>query len=97
MRPDMRNLIIRKFPIRFISRKMSIEGKLEYPDGQFIFYKQRKGINKSKPGVIFCSGYDSDIDGRKPQYLDKYCSDKGLSYLRFDYFGHNFIKHQFTF
>ena len=74
---------------KLILRKMSDEGKLEYPDGNYVFYKQRKG-NESKPGIIFCSGYESNLNGNKAQYLDKYCIERDMSYLRFDYFGHTY-------
>uniref|UniRef100_A0A7M5WSR4 Peptidase S9 prolyl oligopeptidase catalytic domain-containing protein n=2 Tax=Clytia hemisphaerica TaxID=252671 RepID=A0A7M5WSR4_9CNID len=67
--------------------KMSTEGKMKYPDGNYVFYKQRKGI-QSKPGIIFCSGYESNLNGNKAQYLDNYCNERSLSYMRFDYFGH---------
>lgn len=67
---------------------MSVDGKLEYPDGSFVFYKQRTVKEALKPGIIFCSGYNSSLNGNKPTFLDNYCEKRNISYLRFDYIGH---------
>ena len=78
-------------PNRIIfQRKMSIDGKVNYDDGSFIFYKQRKVEGSTKPGVIFCSGYNSNLNGNKAEFLDRYCEKNNLSYLRFDYIGHKY-------
>ncbi|XP_066916553.1 palmitoyl-protein thioesterase ABHD10, mitochondrial-like isoform X2 [Clytia hemisphaerica] len=67
---------------------MIVEGKLLSQDGSFIFYKQRKAINLSKPGVVYLAGYGSDLNCKKAKHVDQYCAENGLSCLRFDYSGH---------
>ena len=69
---------------------MISEGKLEYPDGKFILYKQRKAINFTKPGIIYLAGYGSNLNCKKAEHVDRYCLENGLSCLRFDYFGHTY-------
>ena len=39
---------------------------------------------------MFCSGYGSDLNGNKAQFLEEYCIKNDLSYVRFDYMGHKF-------
>lgn len=60
------------------------------PDGEnYIGYKQRlRDVNS--PGVIFCSGFLSSLNATKACFLEDYCERNNLSYLRFDYFGHEF-------
>lgn len=73
-----------------IQRNMSTEGKLDYPDGSYIYYKKRPATSQGKPGIVFCSGYASNLNGNKAQFLDDYCERNGLGYVRFDYMGHQF-------
>lgn len=42
----------------------------------------------NKPYVMFCSGYRSDMQGTKAQFLEDQCKANGFGYLRFDYSGH---------
>jgi pimeloyl-ACP methyl ester carboxylesterase len=46
-----------------------------------------KGTN-ARPGVIWCGGLKSDMEGSKAQALDQWASHMRRSYIRFDYFGH---------
>lgn len=39
------------------------------------------------PGVIFLSGYKSDMTGSKATFLEKQCKARGQSFVRFDYTG----------
>ncbi len=48
------------------------------------------------PTVIFCGGYMSDMEGTKALYLEKVCSELGLSYIRFDYSGHGSSSTEFV-
>ena len=43
---------------------------------------------KSSPGVLFCGGFHSNMDGTKAKLLGEHCQSQGLSYCRFDYRGH---------
>lgn len=54
-------------------------------DGAVIAYRRRVGI---EPGVIFLSGFRSDMDGTKATRLDRWAATRGRAFVRFDYFGH---------
>jgi len=58
---------------------------LNTPDGSQIAYQSRAGKN---PGIVFLSGFMSDMMGTKASYLEEFCEQWGRSYVRFDYFGH---------
>jgi pimeloyl-ACP methyl ester carboxylesterase len=58
-------------------------------------YHQRLG-KAGSPGVIFCSGYASNMLGTKAEFLDQRCAESGLSFLRFDYQGHGQSSGNFT-
>ena len=55
------------------------------PDGQSVAYHHTPG---DAPGVLFCSGFMSDMDGTKATALEEAMKDLGRSYTRFDYLGH---------
>ncbi len=42
----------------------------------------------SEPGVMFFTGFKSDMTGQKAQALYDYCTSKGIAFTRFDYGGH---------
>lgn len=48
-------------------------------------YQHRNG---NTPGVLFCSGFRSDMQGNKARYLDDFCKQQGWQFTRFDYRGH---------
>ncbi len=48
-------------------------------------YRHRPGRG---PGVLFCCGFHSDMNGNKATYLDAYAAARGVAYTRFDYQGH---------
>lgn len=54
-------------------------------DGANIAYHRTPG---KSPGVMFFSGFMSDMTGTKALYLEEYCRRKGRAFLRFDYQGH---------
>ncbi|WP_259781727.1 alpha/beta hydrolase [Aestuariispira ectoiniformans] len=60
--------------------------------GASIAYRHRPGKpqtgNATRPGVIFCGGFNSNMDGTKAGRLDRFCEKEGLAYTRFDYQGH---------
>lgn len=45
-------------------------------------------VEGSDPGVIFCGGFMSDMEGSKALALEAYCKANGQSFTRFDYRGH---------
>lgn len=58
---------------------------LSLPDGSQLAYRHREG---SGPGVLFCAGFNSDMQGNKAVALDAWCREQGRQFTRFDYFGH---------
>lgn len=58
---------------------------LEREDGHRLAYHKTDG---EAPGVIFLSGYMSDMTGTKALWLETQCRARGQAFLRFDYLGH---------
>ena len=54
-------------------------------DGRYIAYNKMSGTS---PGVVFLSGFKSDMTGSKALALENFCSTRKQAYLRFDYTGH---------
>ena len=50
-----------------------------------IAYNQLTG---KKEGIVFLSGFNSDMQGKKALYIEKWAKDNNHSFLRFDYSGH---------
>ena len=50
-----------------------------------IAYNQLTGKNV---GIVFLSGFNSDMQGKKALYLEKWAKENNHSFLRFDYSGH---------
>ena len=58
---------------------------LALPDGSSIAYRHLPG---REPGIIFCSGFNSNMQGTKALALERWASQEGRQFTRFDYFGH---------
>lgn len=54
-------------------------------DGAMIAYKHTPGKG---PGVMFLTGFKSDMEGGKALALEAFCRERGQAFTRFDYFGH---------
>ena len=54
-------------------------------NGTSIAYNKLEG---NLPGLIFMSGFMSDMNGSKALALEQHCQEQGLAFLRFDYMGH---------
>ena len=54
-------------------------------NGTSIAYNKLEG---NSPGLIFMSGFMSDMNGSKALALEQHCQEQGLAFLRFDYMGH---------
>lgn len=54
-------------------------------DGRAIAYWRTPG---KTPGVVFLTGFKSDMAGTKALALEKFCRSRGQAFLRFDYTGH---------
>ncbi|GJL92504.1 alpha/beta hydrolase [Hyphococcus sp.] len=57
------------------------------PNGR-LAYRQRKGAEDGKPGLIWLGGFRSDMLGTKAEYVDQWAQENGRHFLRFDYSGH---------
>ena len=60
---------------------------LTRPDGTAIAYHHHEG-KAAGPGVVFMSGFMSDMNGSKAVALDSWCQQQDRNFLRFDYRGH---------
>ena len=58
---------------------------LKRKDGSTIAYHQTSG---KLPGIVFLTGFKSDMMGSKALALESYCQQRGQAFLRFDYTGH---------
>lgn len=47
-----------------------------------------EGHDPARPGVVFLHGFMSDMEGSKAQFLEAWCREHRVSYLRFDQTGH---------
>jgi len=62
-------------------------------NGTSIAYNKLEG---NLPGLIFMSGFMSDMNGSKALALEQHCQERGLAFLRFDYMGHGNSSGNFT-
>lgn len=58
---------------------------LQRNDGASIAYHHTPG---KSPGVMFLTGFKSDMQGGKALALEAHCVSRGYAFTRFDYFGH---------
>jgi pimeloyl-ACP methyl ester carboxylesterase len=58
---------------------------LALPDGRRIAYHRSDGCG---PGVVFLSGFRSDMTGTKAVWLEAWARARGRGFVRFDYTGH---------
>lgn len=66
---------------------------LNRPDGTRLAYcatpaKAAGQGMASRPGILFCGGFRSDMTGTKAIALETAARQQGLGFVRFDYFGH---------
>jgi pimeloyl-ACP methyl ester carboxylesterase len=59
--------------------------RLDRGGGAVLAYHKTDG---EAPGVVFLSGYMSDMTGTKATFLEARCRSRGQAFLRFDYQGH---------
>ena len=58
------------------------------PNQRRIAFRRRAPVRSKSPGVVWLSGYRSDMDSTKATALDAEAERRGLGLLRFDYSGH---------
>lgn len=59
--------------------------KLQRTEGESVAYEHLPGLS---PGIVFLSGFNSNMQGDKAIALDAWCRQTGRQYTRFDYQGH---------
>lgn len=59
--------------------------RLVREDGESVAFRRTSGRG---PGVMFLTGYKSDMTGQKAVRLEAYCQARGQAFVRFDYQGH---------
>ena len=60
--------------------------KIKSANGREISYKHLK--NKSKISVLFCPGFNSDMNGNKASHIFDWCKNNNIECALFDYSGH---------
>src|SRR5579871_6009248 len=58
------------------------------PNQRRIAFRRRAPVRSGAPGVVWLSGYRSDMGSTKAAALDAEAERRGLGLLRFDYSGH---------
>jgi pimeloyl-ACP methyl ester carboxylesterase len=58
--------------------------------GRRLAYRKRAATDRTRDGagILFLPGFRSDMAGTKATFLDAFCAERGLPYVRFDYSGH---------
>jgi pimeloyl-ACP methyl ester carboxylesterase len=59
--------------------------RLQRPDGETVAYEHLPG---QAPGILFCAGFNSNMQGDKALALEAWCREQSRQFTRFDYFGH---------
>ncbi|MBX2884222.1 MAG: alpha/beta hydrolase [Granulosicoccus sp.] len=62
-------------------------------DGGRLAFHHTEGAG---PGVLFCSGFNSTMQGTKATFLESFCRQQGWQYTRFDYRGHGESSGEFS-
>jgi pimeloyl-ACP methyl ester carboxylesterase len=60
----------------------------KFPNQRGIAFRRRAPVRSGAPGVIWLSGYRSEMESTKATALDAEAERRGLALLRFDYSGH---------
>jgi len=64
--------------------------RFQSPEGRSLAYVRTdaSAAGASRPGVVFLSGFKSDMTGTKALFLEDWAQRHGRAFLRFDYSGH---------
>ena len=60
----------------------------EGPQRRPIAFRRRAPVRDGLPGIVWLSGFKSDMASTKATALDGHCAERGQGLLRFDYSGH---------
>ena len=79
------------------SRESPRPQSLAREDGTTTAYHRFAGEDgRNLPGVVFLSGFASDMTGTKAVFLESHCRKRGQAFIRFDYFGHGASSGRFS-
>ena len=67
--------------------------QLSRADGHTLAYLHHPG---ETPGLLFLSGFNSNMEGDKALALEQWCLERGRQFTRFDYFGHGQSSGEFS-
>ncbi len=70
--------------------KNNINQNIQWADAKpyRLAYQSNRAGDASKPGVLFLTGFRSDMNGSKAAALSQWADAKNCGYTRFDYSGH---------
>jgi len=66
---------------------MSKVHKYKLQNGGDIAYCRHQSKSKNSVGIVYLTGYGSDMHGEKPTALEKFCIENDFDFLRFEYLG----------
>jgi pimeloyl-ACP methyl ester carboxylesterase len=75
---------VRQATLRYAGA-METYSELSRGAGEYIAYVRHPGRG---PGIVWLGGFKSDMTGTKALALDRWASEQGRAFVRFDYFGH---------
>ena len=64
---------------------MTQTARLALTGDEFLAYRKSAG---RAPGVVFLSGFRSDMNGTKAKAIEAFCQERGTQFICFDYRGH---------
>lgn len=68
-----------------MSHSAATAATIDVGAGETLAYVRQPGAT---PGVVFLTGYKSDMTGQKALRLEALCRARGQAFIRFDYYGH---------
>ena len=74
---------------------------MSYRKSKYFTTKNKRKIkylyldNKNQIIVVFFHGFMSDMIGKKPKSIEKYCRKKKINFIKFEYSGHGKSKGKF--
>lgn len=69
---------------------------LERTNKPNLAYAKYGGSNKAAPTLMFLGGFRSDMEGTKAIFLENFCKEREIRFVRFDYSGHGVSGGEFT-
>jgi pimeloyl-ACP methyl ester carboxylesterase len=74
---------------------MNNESRLYYSNKEYLAYNKYSPKNSNKLGLVFLSGFKSDMNGTKALAIARFAEENNYDLIRFDYFGHGNSSREF--